>query len=595
MVRIILITFILLPLSHVTAGNSKTFFAPQPLSSMVSFLQMGTKKVPAQATAALPQENPLLSSLTAYASEELGQFDRFAPEKNAQLLFTFNNNTQKHDTSSSWCADTSSSHDSMFSPPMPKQSSATEKFNHARLLTLSQQAPNTPTWTLDITPFYIKSFNGADLRHYFFPAGKDALVIQGSTAGNAPDISGTWLKIVGTGVADQALISNNFQSNFRINPTYEYLGTNLYAHKQIGNFSLGHLWGEISLPVAQLTVKHGMSENGVGGNVNQIESIVTFQDAVGRNYFDNATLLYSVDAATALSQSTRQYQKLSKNPIKQIGLGDTTLRLGLTKKEFQLFARLVLPTSKAPTNEFMFEPQLGNGSHVGLGIGGAWDHSTQLAHIDSTLDVHAQIDGTYLLSNSQMRTFDITSYGAFSRYLVFRAFQDGAGRHPWYPGVNVLTKKTTVSPTGELTAHLNGAITRGNFRFGLSYGFYGAPQENLSINDSFSTSYGVAHMIGDGAAHNNISFHNNPRISTHGDVAAAAVPAPNKIISTADLDLKSATQPAKATSQFALSCGLQKKLAGDDFGINLASGVTINHTNASLAAWLIALQLTLKL
>lgn len=592
-VRVVLITFTLLSLSQAVAGNGKTFFAPQPLSSMLNFLPAGIQKSSTQERSDDTRTHRLLSALEPYAHEELDSFNRFAPLKNPQLLFAHNDNTHKHDSSSSWYASAqSSTRDTVFAP---KTSLSTEKSDQKSLLTLPPHTSNSPTWTFDVTPFYIKSFNGADLRHYFFPAGKDALVIQGSLAAGTSDISGTWLKIVGTNAVApaQALISNAFQSNFRINPTYEYLGTNLYARKHMGNFSFGQLWSEISLPVAQITVNHGMSENTLSGNVSQIESIVTY---INNNHTEDPTLLYSVDAATALSQPYRQYQKFSKKPLKNIGLGDTTVRLGISKKDFKLFARLVLPTSKAPANEFMFEPQLGNGSHYGLGIGGTWDHVVQLSSLNSTFAVRAEIDGTYLLSNSQMRTFDITSFGTFSRYLIFRAADGGAGQRPWYPGVNVLTKKTTVSPTGELNAHLNGTLARGDFRCGLTYGLYVAPQERLHINDSFPAQYGAASVLGANNAAA-VSFVNNPTIATPADVIpGGGLPVlPNKTISIADLDIHSATQPAKATSQFALTCGLQKKIAGDDFGINLASGLTINHTNASLKTWLIALQLTLKL
>lgn len=592
--------FIMVWASSCIQASGKTFFAPQPLSSMIGFLPMETKKASPQEKIAPTYTSPLLSSLAPYALQDFGLSDRFAPEKNPQLLFAYNDRAKKKKSTSSWSPEGSSSQQEAILPRRTTSSPTSDATtSHPLSLPILQQQPHDAhTWTFDVTPFYMKSFNSADLRRYFFPTGKDALVIQGSQAGNGPDISGTWLKIVGTNAAaaDQALISNAFQSTLRISPTYEYVGTHLKTHKQIGTW-----WTDIALPIAQLTVNHGMSED-VSGNVSQIESITTFNSNViippptppRRAYFENATPLYSVDAATALSQSAWQYHKLSKSPLKHIGIGDTTVRIGFTKKEFQFFARLTLPTSKTPSNAFMFEPQLGNGSHLGLGIGGAWDHTTQFATLN-TLAIHAQIDGSYLFSNDQMRTYDIASYGPLSRYLVFRVVQQGVGQPPWYSGVNVLTKKTTVSPQGELNAGLSGMLARGNFRFGMSYGFYAAPQEKLRINDTFAQAYGVAHMIGTGATAANVSFINNPRISTHGDSGAAIAAVPDKIINIADLDIPSATQPAKASSQFALSCGLHKKIAGDDFGIHLMSGITINHTQAALSTWLIALQCTIKL
>ncbi|MBM3886364.1 hypothetical protein FJ364_00395, partial [Candidatus Dependentiae bacterium] len=204
-----------------------------------------------------------------------------------------------------------------------------------------------------MTPFFIRSTNGSDLRHYFFPGGKDELVIKGSEPGGSCDVSGTWLRIVGTnGTPEYSLLKNSFQSTFQINPVYTYMGVHFHVRKQVGNW-----WGDMQLPVAQVSVEHKMKEYGLSGNVVSLDDIDAFGEG---NRKASITDEYSVDAVGAFSNATLQYHKLSKKTLTHYGMGDATIKLGRNHGRMQYFTKFVLPTSQPPTNECMFEPQLGN-------------------------------------------------------------------------------------------------------------------------------------------------------------------------------------------------------------------------------------------
>ena len=140
-------------------------------------------------------------------------------------------------------------------------------------------------------------------------------------------------------------------------------------------------------------------------------------------------------------------------------------------------------------------------------------------------------------------------------------------------------------------------MERGAFRIGLTYALRCAAAENLKIQEQITESYGVSHTSGRNATHQHNQFFAQPKIQVHGDNQAALtmVAQPTKIIRIEDLDLQSATRPLVLTSQIMVSCGWSKKMWDEDISFNLMSGMTLSHTNAALATWMLGLNVGLKL
>ena len=444
---------------------------------------------------------------------------------------------------------------------------------------------------VSVTPFYVRSTNGSDLRHYYFPAGKDSLTIKGSALLNATqDISATWLNIVGTGANEKKLFENNFQSTLSINPTYEYSGAHLHLRKYYGDY-----WGDVQLPVGQVRVSNGLKEYNLSGNVGNLESIDTFLGNAGlrTGIVSYPTPLYNIDATSAFSNPAWQYQKLSRGGLKLVGVGDTTFKLGMNYQQAQFFVKGVFPSGQQQKNEYMFEPQLGNGGYYGLGLGSNFTFLTDVW--SGLLATQVELDGLYLFSNTQLRTFDITGNGTFSRYLQFKVVNAAnEGDIPTYAGVNVLTKKTTVSPQGEINALLATSFLKNNVQLGLTYSMHYALQESISISDTLAKTYGFASTSGQSATVEPRAFVTNPRISSPGNSAGVLALNPARLIGLADLDQSCATKPSAATSQLAFSLGLQKMPWVENLGLHSSAGLAINHTNASLSTWFVMLHLALK-
>lgn len=460
-------------------------------------------------------------------------------------------------------------------------------------------------FTLSVAPFYIKSNNSKDLRHYFFPEGKDELVIKGSEAPGRFDVSGTWLKIAGTNAAhaEAALLDNDFQSTLQINPVYEYLGANIQLRKHIER-----VWIEVQLPIAQAKVDHELNEFNLSGNVNDIDAVDMFDSAaaygLGKVLQENPTTLYSISAVDALSQRVWEFNKLSKKKIKAAGVGDTIIKIGVGGAHGSVFAKVILPTSQKPTNEFMFEPQLGNGGHLGLGFGGRLVLSTEVEQLAARVGLLAEADYTHLFANHQMRTFDMEPYGVFSRYLMMKSATPNT--EPWFPGVNMLSKKCEISPHGTATLGFHGFFKKNKLYAAVGYNLHHRQQESIDIVDAFEKKLAVSHASGcyeDDHAVFYLGQASIPAIAMHGNAGSRAgvggdprcLVNPEKIITLDMLDRATATRPSSTTNFCSLSVGFDDRWHGQDMRLGLSGGLSVGAERTALATWMVALQLSLAL
>lgn len=578
---------ILMPSLQAVSKNGKSFFSPQSLSFMTSHCNMepSAEKVftPSFTSldlspeplipAPLPPE-PLPYSHKPYIGAQTGLHERSKIKRGSYTQLSSGLiDPQEHKVE------------------LPERKPVVQRpALPARYQSPLIAEPRTRSWTFDATPFFIQSMNGDDLRHYFFPDGKDALIIKGSQLGGDYDISGTWLKIVGANTdPTKALFINSFQSTLQVNPTYKYFGFNLHAHKKIQK-----LWIDMQLPVAKATVNHGLSEYGISGNKSSLDMLTTYLGVNtgspnhDKNRVEATNILFSTNASEAFGNASWKYHKLSSSTLTAYGLGDTSIKIGYDLADYcKVFGKCVLPTSQSAANAFMFEPILGNNGHYGLGIGAQFNKESYINAVDGRFNLAGESDLVYLFDNNQMRTFDINAYGPFSRFLLFKKYQ-GAGFDPSYPGVNTLTKNTTVSPLGEFNTHLHLLITRKNMEFGLDYSCQLTPSESLTIDDSFDDTFAVSNTLGENANSHFVYFFDDPTIAKHGNTNP--VTTPKKNITLDDLNTDCAARPATASSLITLSAGMKNKWEQDEFSIKIIGGVVINHTSSALNTWLIALQ-----
>lgn len=441
-------------------------------------------------------------------------------------------------------------------------------------------------FTLTAAPFYIESANPKNLRRNFMPEGKDELVIKGGDLPTPRDVSATWLKIAGTSAAgdDFALMHNAFSSRLTVEPRYSMYGAAFGLHKKIGSVFI-----QATVPLAEVQANLGVKEFIEGGNVESIDNVNLYDPAGGGGMVENPNILYSVSAAEAFGKEYWKYNKLSSSPLKASGIGDVALRVGLDGAFGELFLCCVVPTSKRPTNAYIFEPLLGNGSHFGLGAGGALKLGKHLDFLNAQFSLRGEFDYTYLFENDQVRTFDLADRGSLSRYLLFKPDYAGNASLASYPGVNILSKKCSVSPQGTVHLGVLCGLQQGKIRGSLQYQLAHQQQERIRVKENFDKRYDISHSSGSDAAAAALEFYHAATISTHGDDQAMLgfFIAP---LTIDRLDLASATRPSSTVSSGVLSLGFEEMWHGSAVGINLFSGINFDHVPQRLCSWILGLQ-----
>ncbi len=462
------------------------------------------------------------------------------------------------------------------------------------------------------TPFYSKSQAAQNLRRYFLPEGKDELVIAGSDvpAGTNYDVSGTWLKIMGSDVPAAlglGLLFNNFQSKITVNPVYENLGVNLNFYKNIGT----RLFVAAECAVLQSKVTHGFAEYDVHNETTRaVTRDLAYQAAGGESRFEPESRIYSLNATEAFTNPLWQYGKLAVNPLKQNGISDLGVKAGLRLDLGSLFVKIILPTSQKPTAQYMFEPLTGNGSHLGLGLGGLLELEKELSH--ATVKFFNMAEYVYLLENTQLRTFDLNNNGPWSRYLIMRELNHKNST----PGVNYLTLNTHVTPGHTFNWQSRLGVKVHKISLNAGYNFSFVDQEALSLSgNNFATQFNIAdEQLTDAAtdlalvliADTTISeaFLPNSTIQSPAGNSAgarngAAIPARIDYIAAgpinaSNINIQSAQQPAKLLSQLSLAVGFDEMTNDLPIGVNVGYSYSFDHNKTALAGWAMWLSVGLK-
>lgn len=461
------------------------------------------------------------------------------------------------------------------------------------------------------TPFYSKSQAAQNLRRYFLPEGKDELVIAGSDvpAGTNYDVSGTWLKIMGSdrpAALGLGLLFNNFQSKITVNPVYENLGVNLNFYKNIGT----RLFVAAECAVLQSKVTHGFAEYDVHNETTRAVTARLNYIGTNENRVEPESMIYSLNATEAFTNPLWQYGKLAVNPLKQNGISDLGVKAGLRLDLGSLFVKIILPTSQKPTAQYMFEPLTGNGSHLGLGLGGLLELEKELSH--ATVKFFNMAEYVYLVENTQLRTFDLNNNGPWSRYLIMRKLRHKNST----PGVNYLTLNTHVTPGHTFNWQSRLGLKVHKISLNAGYNFSFVDQEALSLSgNNFATQFNIAdEQLTDeaniaGEAGQDIvtppSF--LPEATIHDAAGNSANATNNAVIPEARIDsnaagfinasninIQSAQQAAKLISQLSLAVGFEEIADGYPLAINVGYSYNFDHNKTALAGWSMWLQVGLK-
>ncbi|MBS1988349.1 hypothetical protein JST56_05125 [Candidatus Dependentiae bacterium] len=379
-------------------------------------------------------------------------------------------------------------------------------------------------------------------------------------------------------------VADTFKSTISLHPREWSVGLGLHYQHLFNKQSNHPFYLSISTPILHVESDVRLQEviiNEGGGVAAQIPGV--------QPLFGNMK--------DALHQEAWLYGKIDNHAHHKTGFGDIETKLGFVVAQtesivFDLSLGLIIPTSNKQKNHFMFEPQLGNGQHVGLLGGGTFRvvlSEDDAAHWNFSYE--AALTAQYLFENTQKRSFDLINK-PWSRYLemyesLAQATAAGiAGANVRNlistPGINILTQDMKVEPGFNVTWNNAFVLNCCSWEFEAGYNLHAREAESVKLKNQWVESAAVKKANGQGVTNSRRDITAN-RTLNDGAFGDGAVYIP---IKATDLDLKSAAHPSVVSHTVYGAAGYRWTTCKWPFGVTYGGSYEFpSDGNKSLSRW----------
>ncbi len=374
-------------------------------------------------------------------------------------------------------ADTVSNH-SYFLPRAISRNTVLERalsayrIRHADYVPRDYEEPTRSTaFNVQTSFFYQESSSAGDLARYFLLNGDKELTVDEK---GLNDIGSEWLGLSTT--------TTDFLGEFSIRPQREAVGVTVHYHWDVSNVVDG-LW--IEAWMAFMHVEHDLKfRECVDEGEAREDTFETISEALNNPFWCfgkwksggaccpnqkcvSATTCNGACPTRGVRGGNNDCEPSCPKPSKcnacgtctsgslsKTGIDDLLLKLGYSvvrqdDVRVDIYGELLVPLNESQTAEFVFEPMIGNGGHVGLGAGifvdGEWDldHGHFLAFL-------GDIRYRYLFSSTEKRSFDVKGK-PFSRYMFYnREGDDQFFQFFASNGINLFTEDLRVRPGSQI-------------------------------------------------------------------------------------------------------------------------------------------------
>jgi len=392
-------------------------------------------------------------------------------------------------------------------------------------------------------PIYSQNI-GTKFQQYFIINNKSLLSVQENGSG---DIGSLWFQVI-------ASPTTLYSSDLSFDPQRQTFGTMLYfAIKFPHNL-------ELIINTALVDARNTMniSETNIS-NQGTTPGLQTITQA-----FANPALLFGkIDG-----------------PLCKAGFEDIQVKLlyNLGLKEpfyWDFYGLLGIPTSSGTQAEYLFEPMLGSKHlQIGLGTDASWDMHT---YEKGRWSLQGVIKWRYTFSADEMRSFDLTNNGDWSRYLLF---VNSLTKSVAYPAINDLTFNAQVTPGNSLDLYLATHWDHDEWRFELGYDFWYRAAEKIAIPSALLPipSVGIADLVGIAAL--------TPESASRAKISQGVLPGSNQIPSDAtfinvtpsNINLDSGGAPQSISNSFYASIGYNYARIRHDIHTGLSVSYERGHT-----------------
>ncbi len=319
-------------------------------------------------------------------------------------------------------------------------------------------------FAFQITGFYQKGFFTDHIKQFFLPQYRTQLYVDSSSLNR--DVNPFWIGL-----------PSDFSGYLTISPSYQSSGFRMEARRMVGDLFdipfLSNSWVAISTP---FTINKQ--------NINLSQSNV-------QNQGSTADPVY--DILTAFNNETWLFDKMAYVPAKKtfaevrIAYGTTIFSNG--RAYAVTYSALSIPTTKKPSNEFLFQTQVGNDAHLGV----MWGFSLQLpmnrASDSYQVNLHIDLENTYLMKDHRYRTFDLKEKD-WSRFLQLRSIYEPF--NVTIPGVNILTQKVMVAPHHTTDFDFGVRVQSKGLEAEVGFGIWAHAGDKIRFTEPWQNIYGIA-------------------------------------------------------------------------------------------------------
>lgn len=346
---------------------------------------------------------------------------------------------------------------------------------------------------LQFTLFGSHSTKGDALARYFFPEGKESLIVAEDFNDQNHDLLAQHFNIF--------TINENFRSTISIKPKQTVIGLGLqYKQSFLRNEERERgFWVTVSAPITHvrnhLHLKETVLANGGGPNAAADENVVG-------------------NMIAAFNQKEWKFGKITTHSLKKTGLADISVTLGyewFNNNPCSFYSGIVIPTGNRPNGEFVFQPIIGRGKHAAFMLGSStsrhlWINDQKNRSVRYEIAVH----GEYQFKKEQTRSFDLKNK-PWSRYIEVYANQQQAqqaeqlsltdftkGTNLATPGINVFTQKVDVKPGCAYTINTALITQSTHFHGTIGYNLLSKRAECVQLASPWKEGPAIKHKDGAG-------------------------------------------------------------------------------------------------
>jgi hypothetical protein len=405
---------------------------------------------------------------------------------------------------------------------------------------LPYNLPESQTWALNITPFYIKSTQKNKVGSYFL-FGSRSMSIGDEDCNVAPE----WFGL-------EAPVGESIDSTLMLNPNRSSSGILFFGGYNLTN----SLFATITLPLVHISQKLNMCEYRTG-SYGFDSCIKTFSDA--------------------LNQSSWCHGKFCSSYKSKTGVEDIAINLGYKIKQketalWDIFLKGIIPTGETSYNRYVFEPFVGS-KHWALGLGTTTNIKKIGAH--ASFNWFVIVDYLYRFKAHEYRSFDLCNNGCWSRYLLL-VHQDDTTTP--LDGINILTQQVDVTPRSRAEFTTGIRIETDICAFTLGYDLWYRASEKIRCCKNLSA-YGIfnTHETSEDGTTASTATINVPPCSTAED---------SSFVALGNINLDSGTQPSSVNNK--IFGGFTRTFVDDEskkIKVEIWGSYEHAHKNSAFSQW----------